>query len=193
MAAAKLHIPVAHIEAGLRSFNRRMPEEINRVLTDHISAVHYCPTNAAVDNLAREGITGGVVNVGDVMYDVTLYTADRARKESRIVERLGLSGECFSVATVHRAENTDHADTLARVIDYLRASSGQQTIVFPLHPRTRAAAARSGLSLEGLTVIPPCGYIDMHRLLQGPTIVYTDSGRVAEGGVFSPRACSHVA
>ena len=189
LAAAKLHIPVAHIEAGLRSFNRHMPEEINRVLTDHASTVLYCPTSAAVDNLAREGITAGVENVGDVMYDVTLYAANRARKESRIVERLGLSDGAFAVATVHRAENTDLSATLARVIDYLRDHAGGQEIVFPMHPRTHAAVERTGLSLAGLTVIPPCGYLDMHRLLHGARVVYTDSGGLQKEAYFHRVPC----
>ena len=189
LAASKLHIPVAHVEAGLRSFNRRMPEEINRVLSDHASSVHYCPTSSAVENLAREGIIAGVKNVGDVMYDVTLYAAARARDESHVLERLGLPDGAFAVATVHRAENTDDTAVLAQLIDYLRDHAHRQTIVFPLHPRTRAAIERSGLSLEGLMVIPPCGYLDMHRLLQGATTVYTDSGGLQKEAYFHRAPC----
>lgn len=189
LAASKLHIPVAHVEAGLRSFNRRMPEEINRVVSDHVSSILYCPTSAAVANLAREGIAAGVENVGDVMYDATLYAAARARDESRILERLGLADGAFAVATVHRADNTDDAAALARVIDYLRSRSGRQPIVFPLHPRTRAAVERSGLSLEGLMTLPPCGYLDMHRLLQGATAVYTDSGGLQKEAYFHRVPC----
>ena len=189
LAASKLHIPVAHVEAGLRSFNRRMPEEVNRVLSDHASSVHYCPTSVAVANLAREGITASVENVGDVMYDVTLYAADRARDESRIVENLGLKDRPFAVATVHRAENTDDAALLAQVIEYLKDHARRQTIVFPLHPRTRAAIHHSGLPLDSLMVVPPCSYLDMHRLLQGATTVYTDSGGLQKEAYFHRVPC----
>ena len=189
LAASKLHIPVAHVEAGLRSFNRGMPEEINRVLSDHASTVLYCPTSAAVKNLAREGITAGVEYVGDVMYDATLYAAVRAREESRILERLELADGSFAVATAHRAENTDDAVRLAQVIGYLRQRARSRKIVLPLHPRTRAAIARSELSLDGLTVIPPCRYLDMHRLLQGATAVYTDSGGLQKEAYFHRVPC----
>ena len=189
LTAAKLHIPVAHVEAGLRSFNRRMPEEINRVLSDHVSTVLYCPTSTAVENLAREGITAGVENVGDVMYDATLHAAARSRRESSVLERLGLGDGTFAVATVHRAENTDDASDLTQVIDYLRNQADRQPIVLPLHPRTRAAVGRSALSLDGLTVVPPCSYLDMHRLLQGATTVYTDSGGLQKEAYFHRVPC----
>src|SRR5690606_8806785 len=107
LAAAKLHIPVAHVEAGLRSFNMRMPEEINRILSDRVSTLLLCPTELAVENLAREGVTQGFHNVGDVMYDVALYYRERARATSRILDRLGLQEKGFALATCHRAENTD--------------------------------------------------------------------------------------
>ena len=189
LAGAKLNIPVGHVEAGLRSFNRRMPEELNRVLSDHASSVLFCPTSTAVLNLAREGITTGVETVGDVMYDVTLYAAARARQESKIVERLGLVDGAFAVATVHRPENTDGTRALAKVIDYLREHSRRQRIVCPLHPRTRAASERFGVSLDGLMVIPPCGYLDMHRLLQGAATVYTDSGGLQKEAYFHRVPC----
>ena len=189
LAACKVHIPVVHIEAGLRSFNKRMPEEINRVLSDHVSSVLYCPTNAAVENLALEGITVGVEWVGDVMYDVALHAWRRARAESNIVETLGLTDGAFAVATVHRAENTDDSAALAQVIDYLREHSSRSPIVFPMHPRTRRALDGTGHSLEGLTVIPPCGYLDMHRLLQGATAVYTDSGGLQKEAYFHRVPC----
>ena len=164
LAAAKLNIPVAHVEAGLRSFNRRMPEEVNRVLADHVSTLLYCPTGAAVGNLAQEGITAGVAKVGDVMYDATLHAAARARASSRILERLRLTDGAFALATVHRAENTDDPAVLSQILDYLRSRAGSEPMVLPLHPRTRSAV--EGVSLDGLTVVPPCGYLDMHRLLE---------------------------
>ena len=189
LVAVKLDIPVAHVESGLRSYNRQMPEEVNRVLTDHASTVLYCPTGAAIDNLMKEGITAGVENVGDVMYDVTLYAADRARNESRIVETLNLCDGAYAVATVHRAENTDQAPSLARVLRYLREHAVRQKIVVPLHPRTQRAIERTGLSTNGLTVIPPCGYLDMHRLLHGAAVVYTDSGGLQKEAYFHRVPC----
>ena len=189
LAASKLNIPVAHVEAGLRSFNRRMPEEINRVLADHLSTLLYCPTGTAVENLAREGIAGGVENVGDVMYDAALHAAARARSDSGILERLGLSDGTFAVATIHRAENTDDHEALAQRLDYLRGEATRQAIVLPLHPRTRRAVERAKLSLDGLTDIPPCGYLDMHRLLQGATVVYTDSGGLQKEAYFHRTPC----
>lgn len=189
LTASKLHIPVAHVEAGLRSFNRRMPEEINRVLSDHLSSVLYCPTSTAVENLSREGITAGVASVGDVMYDATLHAAARAREESSILERLALDEGGFAVATVHRAENTDDAASLAKAIGYLRGKAKECPMVFPMHPRTRAAVEHFRLPLEGLTVVPPCGYLDMHRLLQGATTVYTDSGGLQKEAYFHRTPC----
>ena len=189
LAAAKLQIAVAHVEAGVRSFNRRMPEEINRVLSDHASRILYCPTSAAAANLAREGIVEGIEIVGDVMYDVALYAAGRARKDSHILQRLGVKDGEFAVATVHRAENTDDCVALAEVMDYLRECGRRQVIVFPVHPRTRSAVERFGLTLDPLMVIPPCGYFDMHRLLQGATTVYTDSGGLQKEAYFHRVPC----
>ena len=189
LTASKLHIPVAHVEAGLRSFNRRMPEEINRVLSDHVSSVLFCPTSAAVENLAREGIRTGVENVGDVMYDATLHAAARAREASSILKRLCLDDGDFAVATVHRAENTDDTASLAKAIDYLRGKAEERAMVFPIHPRTRAAVERSRLSLDGLTVVSPCSYLDMHRLLHGATTVYTDSGGLQKEAYFHRTPC----
>lgn len=189
LAASKLNIPVAHVEAGLRSFNRRMPEETNRVLSDHVSTLLYCPTSAAVDNLAREGIASGVERVGDVMYDAALHAMARAREESRIVEHLGLADGAFALATVHRAESTDNPAILSQILDYLRRHAASEPIVLPLHPRTRSAVERAGLSLDGLTVVPPCGYLDMHRLLAGATTVYTDSGGLQKEAYFHRTPC----
>ena len=189
LAAAKLNIPVAHVEAGLRSFNRRMPEEINRVLADHVSTLLYCPTGAAVGNLAQEGITAGVAKVGDVMYDATLHAAARARASSCILERLRLTDGAFALATVHRAENTDDPAVLSQILDYLRSRAGSEPMVLPLHPRTRSAVEGAALSLDGLTVVPPCGYLDMHRLLQGATTVYTDSGGLQKEAYFHRTPC----
>ena len=139
LAAVKLHIPVAHVEAGLRSFNRRMPEEINRVLTDHAADVLFAPTEEAVGNLRREGIPDGrVVLVGDVMYDAALFYAELARKRSHVLERLGLTSKGYVLATVHRAENTDDPEKLASILQGLAQVARTLPVVLPLHPRTRA-------------------------------------------------------
>jgi UDP-GlcNAc3NAcA epimerase len=189
LAAAKLNLPVAHVEAGLRSFNRRMPEEINRIVADRLSALLFCPTATAVANLANEGITIGVHAVGDVMYDVTLHAGAAARQTSRILERLRLAPKSYALATVHRAENTDDPAALATVLAYLREHARKQPIVLPLHPRTRDAAARAGQSLDGLTVVEPLGFLDMHRLLAGATLVLTDSGGVQKEAYFHRVPC----
>ncbi len=189
LAAAKLHVPIAHVEAGLRSFNRRMPEEINRVLTDHVSTALFCPTASAVDNLAREGIVNGVHFTGDVMYDATLFAAERARTRSAIVERLGLTSGSYAVATVHRAENTDTPEALARVLNWLRAAAQGRPVVLPLHPRTRAAAARHGLSLDGLMLTEPLGYIDMTGLVADSAEIFTDSGGLQKEAYFHRKPC----
>ena len=189
LAASKLNIPVAHVEAGLRSFNRRMPEEINRVLVDHVSTLLYCPTGTSVENLAREGITRGVENVGDVMYDAVLHVAARAHADSEILERVGLADGTYAVATIHRAENTDDPEALSQRLDYLRRKASRQPIVLPLHPRTHRAVERAELSVDGLTVIPPCSYLDMHRLLLGATVVYTDSGGLQKEAYFHRTPC----
>jgi UDP-GlcNAc3NAcA epimerase len=189
LAAAKLHIPIAHVEAGLRSFNRRMPEEINRVLTDHVSDVLLCPTSQAVTNLAREGIASGVHVVGDVMYDAALAAVARARTESTILERFGLEPDTYAVATLHRAENVDSADTLSEMLAYLIVEAGRQQIVFPVHPRTAAAMKRFGLDAGPLRVCPPLGYLDMTQLVASCTTVFTDSGGLQKEAYFHRKPC----
>ena len=189
LAAAKLNIPVAHVEAGLRSFNRRMPEEINRIVADRLSALLFCPTAASVANLADEGITAGVHAVGDVMYDVTLHAGAAARQKSTILDRLRLAPKSYALATVHRAENTDDPAALAAVLAYLREQARARPLVLPLHPRTRDASARAGLALDGLTVTEPLGFLDMHRLLAGAAAVFTDSGGVQKEAYFHRVPC----
>jgi UDP-GlcNAc3NAcA epimerase len=188
-AAAKLNVPVAHVEAGLRSFNRRMPEEINRIAADRLSELLFCPTRVSVENLRAEGISIGVHSVGDVMYDATLHAAAASRAKSRILERLGLSPKAYALATVHRAENTDDPTALAAALDYLRAQARAQPIVLPLHPRTREAARRQDLTFDGLTVTEPLGFLDMHRLLAGAAAVFTDSGGVQKEAYFHRVPC----
>jgi UDP-GlcNAc3NAcA epimerase len=189
LAAVKLHIPVVHVEAGLRSFNRRMPEEINRVLVDHVSELSFCPTHAAVANLEREGITSGVYNVGDVMYDATLFAGMTARERSTILARLDLRPREFALATLHRAENTDDPAALAKAVGYLADQAKRCVVVFPLHPRTRAAIARGGPSLGAVRTTSPLGYFDMHRLLQDAALVLTDSGGLQKEAYFHRVPC----
>ncbi|MEM1953249.1 MAG: UDP-N-acetylglucosamine 2-epimerase (non-hydrolyzing) [Candidatus Caldarchaeum sp.] len=181
LAAVKLHVPVAHVEAGLRSFNRSMPEEHNRVLTDHCADLLFCPTQTAVDNLANEGITQGVYLVGDTMYDAVLQFGELARQRSRILETLGLTPRQYLLATVHRPYNTDNPENL-RSIASAFVECGE-TVIFPVHPRTRVRMVETGVIelLRGapqVRLIEPVGYLDMLMLEQDARIILTDSGGI---------------
>jgi len=189
LAAAKLNIPVAHVEAGLRSFNRRMPEEVNRVLADHLSELLLCPTTTAVANLAAEGITKGVHAVGDVMYDTTLAAIARAEECSRILETLELVPRRYAVATLHRAENTDDPERLAAVIAWLETAALDQPVIMAVHPRTRKRMAETGMSPRGLRLVDPLGYLDMARLVHHAAAVFTDSGGLQKEAYFHRVAC----
>lgn len=179
LAAAKLHIAVAHVEAGLRSFNKKMPEEINRVLTDHVSDLLFCPTETAVKNLEREGISKGVNLVGDVMYDSVLYNLDLAEKRSRVMEKLGLSRKGFALATVHRAENTDDPDRLRLILQGLdQVVQAGLPVIVPIHPRTRKQLESLGLSTDNVQLIDPVSYLDMLLLEKQARVILTDSGGV---------------
>jgi UDP-N-acetylglucosamine 2-epimerase len=177
LAAAKLQIPVAHVEAGLRSFNRAMPEEVNRIVADHVSAYLFAPTRTAVSHLAREGITAGVTLTGDIMYDVLMANAPVAAARSTILRDLGLVAKGYALATVHRAANTDAPERLADIIDAL--SLLKEPVVVPLHPRTRAALMGTDIEVEPpVRLIDPVGYLDMLALQQNARAVLTDSGGV---------------
>ena len=179
LAAAKLHVPVAHVEAGLRSFDRRMPEEINRVLTDHCSDLLFCPTETAVENLADEGITGGVHLVGDVMVDAMNYNRAVAEERSRILEAVGVRPGEYLVITVHRPSNTDSRENMVAILSAL-AEAGRP-VVFPVHPRTRNYLGRYGLLAkmpENVQVTEPLGYLDMLHLMAHAAKILTDSGGV---------------
>lgn len=189
LAAAKLHIPVAHVEAGLRSFNRRMPEEINRVLTDHVSALLFCPTFDAVSHLANEGITTGVHHTGDIMYDATLHARRAAQRQSDILARLALTPGDYVLCTLHRSENTDSEARLRALLAHVRETAGGRPVVLPLHPRTRQVLARFAIGTEGLNVVEPLGYFDMHALLGGAALVLTDSGGVQKEAYFHRVPC----
>jgi UDP-GlcNAc3NAcA epimerase len=188
LAAAKLHVPVAHIEAGIRSFNRRMPEEINRVLTDHISALLLCPTGTAVTNLAREGIVVGVHNVGDVMYDAAIFAAAASRR-SQILDRLGIGERGYAVATVHRAESIQDRETLGEILAFLRQQANDSRVIFPVHPRTRKQISEWNLDLGEILTCDPVGYLDMQRLVRSAIAVFTDSGGLQKEAYFHQVPC----
>jgi UDP-GlcNAc3NAcA epimerase len=189
LAAAKLNIPVAHVEAGLRSFNRRMPEEVNRVLADHVSALLFCPTHAAVENLKAEGITRGVHHVGDVMHDATIAAAERARERSAILAEHALPTRGYAVATIHRAENTDDPARFARVLAWLETAAKERPVVMPVHPRTRKLIEARGWAPPGLMLLPPVGYLDMAMLLANAAAVFTDSGGLQKEAYFHRVPC----
>ena len=179
LAASKLHIKIAHVEAGLRSFDIRMPEEINRVLTDHTSNLLFCPTGTAVANLKSEGITDGVHNVGDVMLDALQYNKRIAEKRSTILDDLGLVSDEFLVATVHRPSNTNSLENLSSIMKAL--CNTDRTVVFPVHPRTKNYLKQYDLwdlICQHVKVIPPVGYLDMLKLMTHSTKILTDSGGV---------------
>lgn len=176
LAASKLHIPIAHVEAGLRSYNRLMPEEVNRVLTDHVSTLMFCPTDQAVKNLSLEGLSNGVVRTGDVMADALYYHARRAEERS-MMETLRYPKKSYLLATVHRAENTDDPSRLAGIINAFAQIEGQ--IVLPLHPRTKKLLQDHQLTIPGnVEVIEPVGYLEMILLEKEAELILTDSGGV---------------
>lgn len=189
LAAKKLHIPVAHVEAGLRSFNMEMPEEINRILTDRISDVLFAPTDSAIENLEKEGFPNEhsqLVRTGDVMQDAALYYAASAEKRSDILNKIGL--EKFILCTLHRAENTDDPKRLKEFVNGLNEINKQIPVVLPLHPRTEKLLQQFDLKLE-LTVIPPASYFDMICLLKNCSMVITDSGGLQKEAYFFSKNC----
>ena len=193
LGAVKLHIPVAHVEAGLRSFNRTMPEELNRVVADHLATLCLAPTRLAVDNLAREGIAGGAVQlVGDVMYDCSLHYADRAAGRIGILSRLGVRPREYVLATVHRAENTDSRPRMGAICLGLAGVAANTPVLFPAHPRTRAVIEAQGwlrTASPGLQVIEPVGYLDMVCLEKNAALIVTDSGGVQKEAFFHRVPC----
>jgi UDP-N-acetylglucosamine 2-epimerase len=190
LAAAKLDIPVAHVEAGLRSFNRSMPEEHNRVLTDHLATWLFCPSDTAVRNLAGEGLISGVHNVGDVMLDAALHFAAVAEERSTILDQMGLSSGGYLLGTLHRAYNTDDPHRLRSIVTAL--SRIGEPVVFPVHPRTRLAMANLDLNeaSTGIHMIDPVGYLDMLVLLQHARLVLTDSGGLQKEAFFFGVPCA---
>jgi UDP-GlcNAc3NAcA epimerase len=189
LAAAKLHVPVAHVEAGLRSFNKRMPEEINRILTDHVSAMLFCPSNAAVANLKNEGITRGVHQVGDVMYDAALLFGEIAARESTILCDLGLTPKEYLLATVHRAENADDPARLQDIMAAFEELARTQTVIFPVHPRTRVKLVGLTSPPSGLRLVEPVSFLDMVQLEKHARCILTDSGGVQKEAYFHGVPC----
>ncbi len=193
LAASKLHIPVAHVEAGLRSFNRRMPEEINRVVTDHLSTLLFAPSQTAVEHLAHDGIWEGVHLVGDVMADALLNALEHARKNSQILGKLGLAESRYTLVTLHRAENTDDKARLVGILSALERMDGE--LVFPVHPRTRKAMAASGFTFHNphIRLIEPVGYLDMVRLESSARRILTDFRRYPKRSLLAGGAVHHTA
>ena len=203
LAAVKMHVPLIHIEAGLRSFNKSMPEEINRIVADHSSSILFCPSVTACKNLSREGFQnvglGGelvplqspfstvgrtfsmdaplVLNVGDLMYDVLLYSTPVAEKRSEVLSRLGIHSQEYTLLTLHRAENTDTPDRLAALLAFALEASAQRKVLFPVHPRTRKTLSALGIQLDKrFLVVDPLGYHDLIVALKHSAMALTDSG-----------------
>lgn len=193
LAAAKLHIPVAHVEAGLRSFNRRMPEEINRVVTDHVSSALFAPTTTAMRHLAKEGISVHQCHqVGDVMFDAALLFGERAKQSSTILQQLEISTGNYVLTTIHRAENTDDQQRLRCILSALGQIAQTLPVVWPMHPRTRKLLEQPELrSLLGnqVQLIDPIGYLDMVMLEQCAAVIATDSGGVQKEAFFYGVPC----
>jgi len=188
----KLHIRVAHVEAGLRSFDKRMPEEVNRVLTDHVSDYLFAPTETAVKNLHNEGIKDGVYLTGDVMYDALIYNIEIARKNSKILRELGLKPKKYLLATVHRAENTDDKERLKNIVGAFVESG--ELIVFPVHPRTVKFLRAYGFyerleKVDNVILTKPVGYLDMLVLEENARKILTDSGGVQKEAYFLKVPC----
>ncbi len=190
LAAVKIHLPVAHVEAGLRSFNLCMPEEVNRILTDRISKFLFCPTETAIDNLMTEGFANfpcHIVRSGDVMLDAALFYSAKLKDFAKIAKQIQI--ENFALCTVHRAENTDDPKRRANIFSALREASASMPIILPLHPRTRSFLDKYDISAEGIHLLDPVGYFDMLDLLRRSKMVITDSGGVQKEAYFFDKPC----
>ncbi len=190
LAAAKLHIPVAHVEAGLRSFNMKMPEEINRTLTDRVSRWLFCPTESAVKNLKAEGYTAPafqIENVGDVMFDATLYYKKKARWPSELPE--SLRKKPFVLCTLHRQESVDDATVFTELLSALSKIAQETPVVWPVHPRSRKKMETLGITPAGVHLIAPVGYLEMLALLESCAVVVTDSGGLQKEAYFFGKPC----
>ena len=189
LAAAKLNVPVAHVESGLRSYDRRMPEEVNRVVADHLSSLLFCPTITAVENLAREGLVKGVVQTGDVMFDLATTTLTPGR-EAEVLGRFGVTPGSYVVATTHRPANTDDPAHLEAILRALGERA--ETVVFPAHPRTVASIDRFGLGelvAPNIALREPVGYVESLALVKNARAVATDSGGMQKEAYFFGVPC----
>lgn len=189
LAAVKLHIPVVHIEAGLRSFNKKMPEEVNRIVADSVSSLLLCPTDLAIENLRNEGVKEKCLQVGDVMYDATLYAKEFGPKFAKVFENADLPKSGFTLCTLHRAENTDNEARFANIIEYVVVQSKKQKVVLPAHPRIRERLKAIIGNDENFVLIDPVGYFDMHALLAACADVMTDSGGLQKEAYFHSKPC----
>ncbi|WP_137287228.1 non-hydrolyzing UDP-N-acetylglucosamine 2-epimerase [Halorussus salinisoli] len=190
VAASKMDTDLAHVEAGLRSYNREMPEEVNRVLTDHAADFLFAPSRRAVENLREESVPGAVHDTGDVMYDAVLWARDRAEEHSTVLDEFGVEEDEYVLATVHRAGNTDDPDRLAAILDALAGDSRE--VVLPAHPRTINRMQEYGMyegARERLTLTDPAGYLDFVRLQDCADVVATDSGGVQKEAFFLDTPC----
>jgi len=191
LSAKKLHIKVAHVEAGLRSFNLRMPEEINRILTDRISDLLFCPTKNAVDNLKKEGydtFDSQLFQVGDVMYDAALFYGKLSDKHSTVINDLKISKGKFILCTIHRQENTDNIDSLFSIMDALNTLNREMQVIMPIHPRTKKIIKNRGIKIN-FHPIDPVGYFDMIQLIKHSLFVITDSGGLQKEAYFYGKYC----
>jgi len=205
LAAAKLYIPIAHVEAGLRSFNRHMPEEINRIISDQLSTLLFCPTETTIQNLKKEGFPHKLannkwqkmINVGDVMYDVAIFYSKKAEERSQIMQKLELKTKNFILATIHREENTDDLDKLKNIMDALNEISEEIPVVLPLHPRTRIKLnieknnkdGKPSKNSNSIYIIEPVSYLDMVMLEKNAKVIITDSGGVQKEAYFHGVPC----
>jgi len=192
LAASKLHIPIAHVEAGLRSYNMLMPEEINRIVCDRLSSLLYCPTQQAIKNLNKEGFQDFKAKVefsGDVMFDAVKYYKEKSRSTSKIVDNLNLERDSFILVTIHRAENTDNIERLKGIFTALSTIASKYKIVIPLHPRTRKIIRDEGIECSKLMIIDPVGYFDMLQLINNCKLVLTDSGGLQKEAYFFEKPC----
>ncbi|MBP1968451.1 UDP-GlcNAc3NAcA epimerase [Virgibacillus natechei] len=180
LAASKLHIPIAHVESGLRSFNKKMPEEINRIITDHLSDWLFCPSDAAVKNLRKEGIDKGVYQTGDIMYDAVSYFKPYAVQQSSILQDLSLVENRYYLATIHRAENTDDPQRLKSILEALQQL--EMEVVIPIHPRTKSKIKQfrlmNSISYPPIKLVEPLNYFDMLTIASNANVILTDSGGV---------------
>ena len=191
LAAVKLGVPIAHVESGLRSFNMKMPEEINRILTDRLSALLFCPTETSVNNLNNEGIIDDgrrIVLNGDVMYDAYLHYSNIVKEKPAILEKLKIKNSSFILCTLHRPYNTGYQDRLESIIVALNSLNKMQKVVLPVHPRTRKAIEKNKI-ITTFDLIPPVSYLDMIELLRNCSLVITDSGGLQKEAYFSGKFC----